>query len=107
MYLEDVFLKPSFQQSVSTKGLSDEEIGNLLTVGVLNTEVTLSREAAKAETSGKLGIRQYIDGLPIVQSSQVSESFSTIVKDVKLWDIVSPHLYDVTTQLLFDNQVVD
>ncbi|MCI5822334.1 MAG: glycoside hydrolase family 2 TIM barrel-domain containing protein [Lachnospiraceae bacterium] len=107
MYLEDVFLKPSFQQSVSTKGLSDEEIGNLLTVGVLNTEVTLSREAAKAETSGKLGIRQYIDGLPIVQSSQVSKSFSTIVKDVKLWDIVSPHLYDVTTQLLFDNQVVD
>lgn len=107
IYLEDVFLKPTFQHKVFTKGLSDEEIRSLLAVGVLNTEVTLSKEAKKAETSGKLGIRQYIDGLCIFQSSQVSKNFSTIVDDIKLWDIVSPHVYDVTTQLLFEDHVVD
>lgn len=107
IYLSDVFLKPSLQQKPSTQGMTAEEIGEVLSTGILTTELTLSEEAKKAETSGKLGIRQYIDGLPIVQSNQLSTKFSTIVKDVKLWDVESPMVYDVTTQLLYQDEVVD
>lgn len=107
IYLKDVFLKPSLQEKVSTVGMSKEQIGEVLSTGILTTEIELSEEAKKAETSGELGIRQYIDGLPIVQSKQVSAKFSTIVKDVKLWDVESPMVYDVTTQLLYRDEVVD
>lgn len=34
-------------------------------------------------------------------------SFSTPVADVMLWDIESPKVYEVTTQLLYQGQVVD
>lgn len=107
MYLEDVFLKPTLQQRVSTVGKSREEIGEMLQDGILTTEVTYSAAAKTAISTGTLGVRQYIDGLTIMESSQASTSFSTIVKDIKLWDIESPTVYDVTTQLLCDGEVVD
>lgn len=107
MYLEDVFLKPTLQQRVSTVGKSREEIGEMLQDGILTTEVTYSEAAKTAMSTGTLGVRQYIDGLTIMESSQASTSFSTIVKDIKLWDIESPTVYDVTTQLLCDGEVVD
>ena len=68
MYLQDVFLKPSFQQSISTQGMTGEEIAKVLVTGVLSTEITYSPAAQEALSAGKLGVRQYIDGLPIMES---------------------------------------
>ncbi len=107
IHLADVFLKPTFQQRVSTVGKSKDEIKEMLQDGILTTEIACSQAAKDAMTSGKLGIRQYIDGLPIMESAQLNTTFSTIVKDVKLWDVESPTVYDVTTQLLYDGEVVD
>ena len=107
MYLEDVFLKPSFQQSISTQGMDPEKIGNILVTGVLSSEITYSPAAKEAFAAGRLGIRQFIDGLPVMELPQASSAFSTIIKDVKIWDVESPTMYDVTTQLLCDGELVD
>lgn len=107
VHIRDVFVKPTFQQKISTRGMKKEEIASLLTNGLLTTEMTLSEEAKKTLADGKLGMRQMIDGLSVMESPNASASFSTIVKDVKIWDIESPMVYDVTTQLLLEDEVVD
>ncbi len=107
MYIADIFLKPSFQHRISTEGMSKEQIAEMLVSGVLATELSYSEAAQRAMAEGKLGVRQIVDGLTVMQSPQASSSFSTVISEVKPWDVESPSRYDVTTQLLYEGEVVD
>ncbi len=106
-HIVDAFLKPSFSQRVNTKEMSAEEIAKIRTTGVLETSLTLSREAKEMVVAGRLGVRQSIDGVVILQAPIASMAFSTIVKDIAIWDVESPSVYDVTTELIYDGKAID
>ena len=107
IYMEDIFLKPSFAQSVSTEGLDREAIASLTASGILATELTLSQAAEAELTRGTLGIRQWVDDRLVLEVPQATHSFSTVVNDIALWDIESPCRYTVKTQLVYQQEVVD
>ena len=112
LHLTDVFYKPSVK-SVSTEGLSDEEITSLSVPAELESEISLSEKAREAEG---LSIRQYLDGALILDSplgSLTREESKGIFRarvslpSVGLWDIVSPRRYEVRTELLEKGEVRD
>ncbi len=107
IYMEDVFLKPSLSTAVDTSRKTNKQIATMETAGVLATEVTLSEEAHKLFTQGKLGIRQLLGDKVILESPNLDLNFSIMLSKVKLWDIESPSLYEVKTQLLINGVVVD
>ncbi len=107
VHIEDVFLQPSFSQRVNTTGMSAEKIAKIRTSGVLTTELSLSPAAKVAAEAGKLSVRQIIEGRAVLESTIVAVELSTIIEDIEIWDVKSPRLYDVTTELLYDGAVVD
>lgn len=107
IYIEDIFVKPSFAGSISTRGMEKEEIRALRTTGILESQITLSEEAGKLAKSGELRIRQYLDDLLIADLPQASTELKTVVKDIAAWDIESPTVYEVVTQLIHQDAVVD
>ncbi len=107
VYLEDVFLQPSFSLDVNTTGMSPEQIAQLTTVGVLATDVTLSPAARTALSYGRLAVRQLLGSKVVYEVPRMNTHFSVMMDGIHPWDIESPVLYRITTQLLLDGEVVD
>lgn len=107
VFMEDVFLQPSLGEAVATRRMKKEEIAACTVGGILSTQLTLSEEAKKAAKEGRLGIRQYMEQQLITESAQVTSSIRTLIPKVRLWDVESPALYTVVTQLVLDHEVVD
>ena len=107
IYIEDIFLKPKFAETVTTKGMDAKAIAQMQVSGILASEVTYSVKAQEAISAGQVGIRQIVDDQVVLEAPIATTSFSTPVADVMLWDIESPKVYEVTTQLLYQGQVVD
>lgn len=106
IYIEDIFLKPKFAETVTTKGMDAKAIAQMQVSGILASEVTYSVKAQEAISAGQVGIRQIVDDQVVLEAPIATTSFSTPVADVMLWDIESPKVYEVTTQLLYQGQVV-
>ncbi len=106
-YIEDIFLRPSFSESVSTQGMDKEQIAALRVGGILESDITLSEQAQRLAKEGKLGIRQYLDDILIAETPQASTALKTVVRDIAVWDIESPSVYEITTQLVSLGEVLD
>lgn len=107
MYMEDVFLKPSFLQGPNTSGMNRNQIQELEVEGQLTTEITLSATAQLAPRAD-ISFCQLVNGKVVAQGPLSSEhDIKTVVGKIKLWDIESPVLYEVKTQLLYQGNVVD
>ena len=92
-YIEDAFL---MSKSVNVK----------CNQAVLESQITLSFESY---SEGEYEIRQLVDGKEVVRSTVSGRKFK-IASDsieVDLWDIDSPSLSLVTTELLKNGQVID
>ncbi len=116
LHIGDIFLQPALLEKVSTAKRSPKQIGQISTQGILKSDCYLSDEVREYAKSERLFIRQYMnDQLLLSQPASGFESteyglklsLSSAPMSVKLWDIESPYLYTVTTQLLLDDQVVD
>lgn len=108
IHIEDLFIKPSLASGVTTSGLTKEEIEGLTASGILVSEVTFSEAAEAARTSGDLMLRQWIEEESIVQGPAEKEIRATVA-DISLWDVESPHVYTITTQLYLsgDAKILD
>mgnify|MGYP002854788557 CR=1 FL=1 len=108
VYMKDVFLMPRISDGVSTARKSDDEIRAMRIPGNLDTAITLSDEAKKAAEGRRLSVRQLLNGTEISnQPLPESGITKTLAGEVALWDIVSPTVYSVTTELLLDGETVD
>ena len=58
IYIEDIFLKPKFAETVTTKGMDAKAIAQMQVFGILASEVTYSVKAQEAISAGQVGIRR-------------------------------------------------
>ena len=106
--MKELFFIPSLLQQPKTEGLSEQEIGDILIEGSLETEIGLSPMAVELAKQQKILLRQYLDDKEISsQPLSPSGKTKTLTGVVGLWDILSPIRYRITTQLVIEGQVVD
>lgn len=115
-YIDDIFLQPILLEKLSTSKRTPKQIGQITTQGILKSDCYLPESVREYSKSQRLFIRQYMDGqLLLSQPAAGFESteyglklsLATAPMSVKLWDIESPHLYTITTQLFLDDELVD
>ena len=108
VYIKDIFLMPHIDEGISTRGKSKEEISTMTTNGSLNTVIALSDEAKKLAADRHLVVRQTLNDKQISEQPLSENGVTkTLTGDVRLWDIESPTLYQMTTELVADGEVVD
>lgn len=108
VYMKDVFLMPRVDEGISTRGKSKEEIATMEVNGSLNTVIALSEEAIKLAKERRLTVRQTLNERQISEQP-LSETgvTKTLAGSVRLWDVESPTLYQMTTEILVDDEVKD
>lgn len=108
VYMKDVFLMPRVDEGISTRGKSKEEIAAMEVNGSLNTVIALSEEAIKLAKERRLTVRQTLNERQISEQP-LSETgvTKTLAGSVRLWDVESPTLYQMTTEILVDDEVKD
>ncbi|MCR5640078.1 MAG: glycoside hydrolase family 2 protein [Lachnospiraceae bacterium] len=108
VYMWDVFYQPSLMTPPRTRGMKAVDIANYTVLGQLVTEMRLSETAQKLMKEHRLMIRQTLDDKQISKQPLENGGYSkTVAGDVYLWDIESPRLYHVVTELLVDGRVCD
>ena len=115
VYIEDVFVKTKLPEDLS---VLEEEIEKYHTFATIFTQVTLNKN------SEHLSLRQSMriwckDGVKIEKDlykepvtlgeTNISGLQATEykVKNIALWDVVNPALYEITTELMKDGKVID
>lgn len=106
--MTDLFYIPSFTVPPDTTRMKLKELKEYTLPGELRTKISLTDEAKKASSEGRLSLRQYMDG-ELISDQPLSENGEsvTLAGDVLLWDIHSPHRYFVRTEILVDGDVKD
>jgi len=108
VYMWDVFYQPSLMTPPRTRGMKKANFAEYTVLGQLVTEMRLSEEAQRLAEARRLTIRQTLDGKEISkQPLEVSGYSKTVAGDVHLWDVESPKLCEVVTELLVDDRVCD
>ena len=112
----DVFLQPSLLERISTNKRSPKQIKMMKVQGILKTECYLPKHVYELAVDEHLFVKQYlgedliisqpVGGLDEYEDGYVLK-LTSAPTTVKLWDIENPHLYNVKTQLLYDDEVVD
>ena len=112
----DVFLQPSLLERISTSKRTPKQIKIMKVQGVLKTDCYFTKNIYKLAAGDGVFIRQYLDdklllSQPVSGLEQVGDTYlmklNSAPATVNLWDIESPRLYQVKTQLLIDDKVVD
>ncbi len=112
----DVFLQPSLLERISTSKRTPKQIEKMTVQGMLKTNCLISDEVYALATDEHVFIKQYLDGKlllsqPVGGLEKASEGYMlgliSAPTPVKLWDIESPHTYNVKTELVIDEKVVD
>ena len=112
----DLFYQPSLLERISTNKRTVKQIKMMKVQGILKTQCYLSRDVYDLAVDEHVFVRQYIDGdlilsQPVGGLEEYMDGYilniNTAPIKVKLWDIESPSLYTVKTQLVLDDAVVD
>ncbi len=107
VYIEDIFYQPTMEQ-VRTAGLSREEIQKIRVMGTVNSKIKLSKEGEKLLSTGRLAVNQFADDRQILGNAPLREEEITApVSNASIWDVESPVVYELTTELLLDGELVD
>ncbi|MCR4693715.1 MAG: glycoside hydrolase family 2 protein [Pseudobutyrivibrio sp.] len=114
--IKDIYFQPNLLERISTNKRSTKQIMAMKPQGILKSSCHFSEEVFDLAFEEKAFIRQYMDD-QLLFSQPVSGlekeeggyilSLSSAPTPVKLWDILSPSLYTIKTELLIDDQVVD
>ncbi len=108
VYMKDVFLMPRVDEGISTRGKSKEEIASMEVNGSINTVIALSEEAVKLAKERRLMVRQTLNDRQISEQPLPETGVTkTLAGSVRLWDVESPTLYQMTTEILVDDEVKD
>ena len=116
IHFKDVHVQPSLLERVTTNKRTPKQIKMMNVQGIIKTECLLPKRIYKLVAAERVFIRQYLDeSLLISQPVGGLEerddgyylSLTSAPSTVKLWDVESPSLYTVKTQLLVDDKVID
>ena len=115
-HFTDVFLQPSLLERISTSKRTSKQIKMMKVQGILKTQCYLSKNVYDLAVKERVFIKQFL-GEELILSQPVGGlesdgdeyilNLTTAPTSVKLWDVESPYLYNVKTQLLLDDEVVD
>ncbi|MBQ8488348.1 MAG: glycoside hydrolase family 2 protein [Pseudobutyrivibrio sp.] len=115
-HFTDVFLQPSLLERISTSKRTPKQIKMMKVQGILKTQCYLSKNVYDLAVKERVFIKQFL-GEELILSQPVGGlesdgdkyilNLTTAPTSVKLWDVESPYLYNVKTQLLLDDEVVD
>ena len=115
-HFTDIFLQPSLLERISTAKRTPKQIQMMKVQGIIKTECYLTKNIYDLALGEHVFIKQYLgDDLLISQPVGGLEAcgdgyllnLTTAPTTVKLWDVESPYLYTVKTQLIVDDEVVD
>ncbi len=115
-HFKEVFLMPSLLERISTRKRSPKQIRMMNVQGILKTEFYFTKEIFALAFDEHVFIKQYIDDKLIISQpvGGLEEredgyflSITSAPSQVKLWDIESPKVYSVKTQLLIDDEIAD
>ncbi|MCR4611002.1 MAG: glycoside hydrolase family 2 protein [Lachnospiraceae bacterium] len=107
VHIISCFYKP-IPMAPSTAKKARKEIARMDVAAHLKTEYKLSEEAKDAVKNHAIIVKQYLNDKPILELPIDSSLETTApLSKVKLWDIESPTLYNVKTELVYDGKVVD
>ena len=106
--MSEVFYQPKFVAPPSTRGMKLAELLEYKTAGQLSTTMELSDEAVKLANEHRLFVRQFLDGKQISMQPLPKDGWTTtLAGDVSLWDINNPVRYEITTELIVDDNIRD
>lgn len=112
----DIFLMPTLLEKISTNKRTKKQIGMMKAQGILKSQCILSKETYALAVDEHVFIKQFLDdelllSQPVGGLEACEDGFlfniTSAPLTVKLWDIESPHLYTVKTQLLVDGVIVE
>lgn len=119
----DAFVRPEITGTVNTDGMDAAQIAAVTVAATLSTDITLTAEARQAIENEKLVIRQWINEAVVcektINTSEVQSkamdydadacmvSIHGQVNDINLWDIESPVLYTIKTEVILEGSIVD
>lgn len=107
VHIINCFYKPTPLTALTAKK-KRAEIATMNVAAHLACEYKLSEEAKDLVKSNALIVKQYLDDKPILELPLDSSLKSVApLSEVKLWDIESPKLYKVKTELVYNGNVVD
>ena len=115
-HFKSLFVQPSLLERVSTSKRTPKQIKMMKVQGILKTECILSENIYELAVDEHVFIKQYLDedlliSQPVGGLEKVEDGYllnlTTAPTTVKLWDVESPHLYQIKTQLVIDDNVVD
>lgn len=116
IYFKELNIQPSLLERISTSKRTPKQIQMMKVQGILKTECILPKRIYKLAVAERVFIKQYLnDNLLISQpvgglkerDNGYYLSLTTAPSSVKMWDIESPSLYTVKTQIVVDNKVFD
>ena len=113
----DVFFQPSLLERISTSKRTPKQIEKMTVQGILKTVCQISDEVYALTDDERVFVKQYLDdnllfsfpvgGLERGEEGNYILPLTSAPTAVKLWDIESPRLYTVRTQLIIDDELVD
>ena len=116
VHFKDVFLQPALLERISTNKRSPKQIKMMKVQGILKTECLLTKNIFKLSEKEQIFVRQYLDDTlllsqPIGNIEEVEDGYliniTSAPTTVKLWDIESPQLYQVKTQIVYEERILD
>ena len=116
IHFKDLVVQPSLLERVSTSKRSAKQIKMMKVQGIIKTECYFPKKIYKLASEERVFIRQYLDdellfSQPVGGLEERDDgyylSLTSAPSTVKLWDIESPSLYELKTQLVLDDKVVD
>ena len=116
IHFKDVFLMPTLLERVSTNHRTAQQISMMKAQGILKSQCLISKSVFGLAVDERVFIKQYLDdkllmSQPVGGMEEQTDGYlleiSSAPLTVKLWDVESPHLYTVTTQLVVDEEVAD
>ncbi len=115
-HFNDLFVQPTLLERISTSKRTPKQIKVMKVQGILKTDCIITKNINKLAIDERVFINQYLDDKLIISQpvnglEEAEDGYRIELKSapmpVKLWDIESPQLYQVKTQLLVDEKVVD
>ncbi len=107
IHMVNCFYQPK-PLSGDTKKKTREEIAAMKVPAHLKTLIKVSEPTKDAIKNNDIVVRQFLDDKPILECPlDVSREITAPISKVKLWDVESPSLYTVKTELVYKGNVVD
>ncbi len=116
MHIDEIYIKPLLLEKISTNRRTPTQIRLMKAQGIIKTECILSKAVFNPALNEELFVRQYMDDAmllsqPVGGMEKLDNGYKLCITSapltIKLWDVESPQLYKIKTQIVLDDKVVD